>query len=163
MRVILYARVSKEETDPQGKRYQEPENQLEPMREYCKSMDWEIIQEFVDRKSGGDSNRPAFKEMLGLVRQHRFDLLLVWNLDRFSREEIFNSLAYIQTLKQNNVRLRSYSENLDTGEMGDTGEILIIIMLWMAQKEREKISKRTKAGIQRRKNLGVWKGGRPFK
>lgn len=53
-------------------------------------------------------------------------------------------------------------ENIDTRE-GGTQELIMVILMWLAQEEREKISRRTKAGIQRRKNLGVWKGGRPFK
>ena len=64
MKVALYARVSKKETDPLGKMYQEPMNQIEPMRKYCEDMGWEVKFEFVDRKSGADSNRPEFQKML---------------------------------------------------------------------------------------------------
>ena len=157
MKVAIYARVSKDDV---GTRFQDPSNQLEPLKRFCEDMKWTIKYTFVDKKSGADSNRPGFKEMLAEARQHHFDLLLVWSLDRFSREPILNSLAYLEQLKKHNVYLKSYTESVDTREEG-TAELITIILLWQAQEERKRISRRTKAGIQRRKNLGVWKGGRP--
>ena len=51
---------------------------------------------------------------------------------------------------------------LDTSQEG-ISDMVLSIMSWAAAEERRKISERTKAGIQRRKNLGIWKGGRPKK
>ena len=51
MKVALYARVSMEETDDGSKRYQEPENQLQPLRLFAQSMEYEIVHEYVDRGS----------------------------------------------------------------------------------------------------------------
>ncbi|KKM75667.1 hypothetical protein LCGC14_1387930 [marine sediment metagenome] len=157
--IAIYCRVSKDDI---GKRFQDPINQLEPLREFARSMDWNIKFEFIDKKSGADSNRPEFKRMLAEARQHHFDLLLVWSLDRFSREPLLNTLSYIQQLKQHNIFLKSYTENIDTRE-GGTQELIMVILMWLAQEERNKISRRTKAGIQRLKNIGQYKGGRPFK
>lgn len=157
MKVAIYTRVSK---DDLGERFQDPKNQLYPLREFCNQMGWEIKFEFCDKKSGADSNRPEFRKMLAEARQHHFDLLLVWSLDRFSREPLLNTLSYVNQLKKHNIILRSYTENIDTSEAG-TQELIMIILMWLSAEERNKISRRTKAGIQRRKNLGVWKGGRP--
>lgn len=159
VKAAIYSRVSKEDA---GERFQDPSNQVEPLKEFCKSMGWEVKFIFIDKKSGADSNRPEFKRMLTEVRQHHFDLLLVWSLDRFSREPLLNTLSYLEQLKKHNVFLKSYTENIDTRE-GGTQELIMVILMWLAQEERDKISRRTKAGIQRRKNLGVWKGGRPPK
>ena len=155
----IYSRVSK---DDEGKRFQDPSNQTEPLKKFAEEMGWVVKFIFVDKKSGADSNRPEFKKMLSEVRQHHFDILLVWSLDRFSREPLLNTLSYIQQLKSHNIYLKSYTENIDTRE-GGTQELIMIILMWLAGEERAKISRRTKAGIQRRKNLGVWKGGRPKK
>ena len=157
--VCIYVRVSK---DDLGKRFQDPFNQLEPLKEYAANMNWNVKFVFIDKKSGADSNRPQFKKMLAEARQHHFDILLVWSLDRFSREPLLNTLSYVWQLKKHNIALRSFTENIDTSEEG-TQELIMIIMMWLSAEERNKISRRTKAGIQRRKNLGVWKGGRPFK
>ena len=157
--IAIYCRVSKDDI---GERFQDPENQLQPLKEFAERMNWNVKLIFIDKKSGADSNRPGFKKMLAEARQHHFDLLLVWSLDRFSREPLLNTLSYVQQLKKHNIALRSYTENIDTSETG-TQELVMIILMWLSQEERNKISRRTKAGIQRRKNLGVWKGGRPKK
>ena len=161
--VAIYGRVSKEIEDSKDVRYQEPDNQIQPLKEFCNQMNWNVKFVFIDRKSGADSNRPEFKRMLAEARQHHFDLLLVWSLDRFSREPVINSLSYLKQLQDHNVHLKSYVDGIDTREQADTQELMMIILMWQSQNERKRISRRTKAGIQRRKNLGVWKGGRPRK
>ena len=82
LKAAIYARVSK---DDDGERFQNPDNQIEPLKRFAEDMGWEIKFIFVDKKSGADSNRPEFKKMLAEARQHHFDILLVWSLDRFSR------------------------------------------------------------------------------
>ncbi len=155
----IYARVSKDDV---GERFQNPDNQIEPLKQYCKDMNWNIKFTFIDKKSGADSNRPEFKKMLAEARQHHFDILLVWSLDRFSREPLLNTLSYVNQLKKHNIALRSFTENIDTSEEG-TQELIMIIMMWLSAEERRKISARTKAGIERKKAEGTWKGGRPKK
>ncbi len=158
--IALYGRVS---LDDNGSRFQDVDNQIEPLKEYCKRMNWNVKYVFVDKRSGADSNRPEFKRMLAEARQHHFDLLLVWSLDRFSREPLVTQLGYLKQLEKHNIRLRSYTENFDTGEKADTQELLMIISMWLSGYERKKISLRTRAGITRKKAQGTWKGGRPFK
>lgn len=83
-RVAIYARVSKEEG-------QEEENQLLELRSFCER--WaghELVAEYVDRESGtkGRRERSDFARMLADAEKRRFDLVLFWALDRFSREGI---------------------------------------------------------------------------
>ncbi len=155
--VCIYARVSKDDV---GERFQDPNNQLEPLKKFAGDMKWNIKFIFIDKKSGADSNRPEFKKMLAEARQHHFDILLVWSLDRFSREPLLNTLSYVNQLKKHNIALRSFTENIDTSETG-TQELIMIILMWLSQEERNKISQRTKAGIEQKKKLGEWRGGRP--
>ena len=49
--------------------------------------------------------------MLDGARKKEFDLILVWALDRFSREGILNTLSYLKVLKQHNVALNSLQES----------------------------------------------------
>ena len=161
MKVCLYCRVSKEEVSSKGQR-QDPANQLIPLRKYCDAMGWEIKKEFIDYASGGNSNRPQFQAMLGEVRQRHFDLILVWSLDRFSREGMTNTLSYIKQLKQYNTALKSLQESwLDTSQEG-VAELLLAIFSWVAAEEKRKISERTKAGLQKARLAGK-KLGRPKK
>lgn len=166
MKVCLYARVSKDEASSDGT-LQNPDNQLEPLRKYCESMSYTIVFEFVDRASGGSANRPEFQKMLSLARQRRFDLIIVWALDRFSREGMTNTLSYIKQLKHNGIGLKSLQEGwLDTSQEG-VGELLLAIFSWVAEQEKKRISERTKAGLQKKKAdgkiLGRPKGWRKSK
>lgn len=160
-KVALYARVSKDEVASDGS-VQDPENQLQPMRKFCEAMDWIITEEFVDKASGGSANRPEFQRMLGKVRQRHFDLILVWALDRFSREGMTNTLSYIKQLKEYKTSLKSIQESwLDTSQEG-VAELLLAIFAWVAAEEKRKISERTKAGLAKLKAKGI-KLGRPKK
>lgn len=157
MKVAIYARVSKEEEG-----LQDPTNQLIPCRQLCNSFNWEIKKEYIDRCSGGNSNRPAFQEMLSHVRQGHYDIIVTWALDRFSREGVSQTLGYIEQLKRSNTHLKSYQETwLDTQTPG-VSELLLSIMSWVAAEERRKISERTKAALHKLKSQGK-KLGRPKK
>jgi DNA invertase Pin-like site-specific DNA recombinase len=159
-KVALYARVSKDEASSSGA-LQDPENQLQPMRKFCDAMGWEIKKEFIDKASGGSANRPQFQSMLAEVRQRHFDLILVWALDRFSREGMTNTLSYIKQLREYKTSLKSIQESwLDTSQEG-VAELLIAFMAWVAQEEKRKISERTKAGLSKLKAKGI-KLGRPW-
>ena len=164
MRVVLYARVSLDETDKDSRQYQDPENQLVKLREWAKSQGWIIVDDYVDKCSGADHNRPNFKRMMNDAMLLKFEAILVWKLDRFSREGIGHTLAYIKRLQSRNRVLKSMTESwVDTSKDNPLSELLLAIFSWVAEEERKKISERTKLGIQRRRNLGIWKGGRPKK
>lgn len=154
MKVALYARVSKDEMSIGRNQLQDPENQLQPMRKFCEAMSWDISAEFIDRASGGSANRPEFQSMMARVRQRHFDMILVWALDRFSREGMINTLKYIQTLKTYKTSLKSLQESwLDTSQEG-VAELLLAFMAWVAAEEKRKISERTKAGLARKRSEG---------
>jgi len=148
----LYIRVSKSDKS------QNPDAQIEPLHDYAKALDYEIVAEYVDTVRCGSANRPQFQQMLKDARLHKFDVILVWALDRFSREGIRNTLSYLERLRDNNVYLKSLQESwLDTQDDG-MGQLLIAIFSWVAEQERRRISERTKAGLARSKK----KPGRPM-
>lgn len=158
MKVAIYARVS---TDDKG---QDVENQLSILREWARNLGYDEITEYKDIGiSGANSNRPDFIKMRMDARQNKFKGIMIWSLDRFSREGISNTLSYIQDLDKHKIFLKSYQESwLDTSDTG-MSRLLLAIMSWVAEFERKRIGERIKAGIQRRKNLGNYKGGRPRK
>ncbi len=147
-KVVLYLRVSKPDES------QSPENQREPLLKMADSLGLEVVSEYVDMASGGNSNRPQFQQMLKDARNRNFDTILVWSLDRFSREGISNTLSYLEALKRSGVALKSLQESwLDTSDEG-MGQLLIAIFSWVAKQERQRISERTKAGLLTAKNNG---------
>lgn len=163
MKVALYARVSLDENDRESRQFQDPENQLVQLRDFCKAMQYEVVGEYVDKMSGANPARPEFRKLLQDAMLRRYSGIVVWKLDRFSREGVIPTMSYIKQLKERGIWLKSMTESwLDTGQEGIT-EIILAIMSWVASEERKKISERTKAGIERRKKLGTWRGGRPKK
>ena len=161
-KVAIYARVSMDEADDTKRQFQSPENQLIPLRDWAKSQNWDIVGEYIDKCSGADHNRPSFIRMLNDAMLLKFNIIIVWKLDRFSREGIGHTLSYIERLRTRSVAIKSMTESwLDTSKDNPISEMLLAVMSWVAAEERRKISERTKLGIQRRRNLGQWKGGRP--
>ncbi|MFC1667655.1 recombinase family protein [Candidatus Omnitrophota bacterium] len=153
-KIAIYARVSKNDES------QDIKNQLNPLRDYAKALGGEIVEEYVDLASGGSGDRENFLRMLSDAEKRKFDLLLVWALDRLSREGISNTLGYLERLRRNGAALKSLQESwLDTRDEG-LGQLLLAIFSWVAQQERRRIAERTKAGLERAKRQGK-KLGRP--
>ena len=99
MKCVIYARVSKDDST------QNPDNQLKPLREWAKALEYDIVEEYVEHISGGNSNRPQFRRMLKQVRLGTFSVILVWSLDRFSREPMLDTLNYFKQLKENKIQI----------------------------------------------------------
>lgn len=154
MRIALYVRVSKSDES------QDPTNQLRPLRDFAKALQGEIVEEYIDKASGGNSDRVNFLRMLEDADSHKLDLLLIWSLDRLSREGISNTLGYIERLRRNGIALKSLKESwLDTRDE-HLGQLLIAIFSWVAKQERMRIVERVKAGLERAKGSGK-RLGRP--
>jgi len=137
IKIATYARVSKT--------VQDEEMQTVAFKDLAKIFHYEIVKEYVDFVTGGTSDRPQFKQMMADAKLRKFDMILCWSLDRFSREGISNTLGYLATLKESNVALKSVKESwLDTSDSG-VGELLIAILSWVARRERERIQERVLA------------------
>src|ERR1039458_2770273 len=103
-RVAIVARVS---TDKQ-----EYENQLLQLREFAAQQNWTIVSEFCDVvTASGKKVRKAFDAMMLAASQKRFDVVLFWSLDRFSREGTLPTLQYLQLLDSCSVAYRSFTES----------------------------------------------------
>ena len=152
MKAALYLRVS---TDKQ-----ELENQLEPLKKFAKGRGLKVVQVYRDMATGKNSDRPALNKMLKDAHRHAFDVIVVWALDRLSREGMSRTVQLIEMLERMGIAVISYSEPyLDTtNELARN--ILLAVVSTLAKAERERISERTKAGLARVKRSGK-KLGRP--
>lgn len=104
-------------------------------------------------------HRPEFERMMDDARRGAFDVLVIWSLDRFGRDTIGNMLA-VRDLDRLGVQLVSAKEAwLDT--TGPTRSLLVAIVSWVAEQERERRSERTKAGLDRVRAHGS-RSGRPI-
>ena len=154
MKAIIYARVSK--TDDS----QDLNNQLVPLRDFAKAINADLVEEYVDKGSGAKADRQNFIRMMNDADQKKFDIVLLTALDRFSREGISNTTAYLERLRRNGIAIKSLQEGwLDTRDKG-IGDLLFAIFAWVAAQERKRISERVKLGLQRVRLMGQ-KLGRP--
>jgi DNA invertase Pin-like site-specific DNA recombinase len=140
---------------------QDTENQLIQLREYCKRQNWEIVTEYIDRETAKHGLRDSFKQLFDDASKRHFDVVLVWALDRFTREGVLETFEYIRDLTRYGVQFESYSE-AHFRTTGPTGELMLAVAAWIAKQERVRISDRTKAGVARAKSQGKH-CGRPFK
>ena len=103
MRVAIYARVS---TNDKG---QDPENQLHQLRDFAEKHGT-IYKVYTEEVSGGKADRAQFKLLLLEAYQKKFDLVVFWRLDRFSREGALATLRYLKELKDQGVNYKSFTE-----------------------------------------------------
>ncbi|MFC1955917.1 recombinase family protein [Chloroflexota bacterium] len=91
--------------------------------------------------------------------RRKFDIVLVWALDRLSREGSLAILTLVNRLKICGVRVISYQESW-TEDPGELGELLYALSGWVARMESQRRSERTKAGLARLASQGK-RLGRP--
>jgi DNA invertase Pin-like site-specific DNA recombinase len=152
MKCAIYARVSTKD------RGQDTENQLSQLRRYAQSQSWEIV-EYIDHESGKHAHRAQLQALFAAASRREFGVVLVWALDRFTREGVAETFAHIKKLLDYGVQFESLTE-AHFRTTGPAGELMIAIAAWIAKQERIRISERTKAGLELAKAEGRI-GGRP--
>jgi DNA invertase Pin-like site-specific DNA recombinase len=143
MRAALYARVSTLD--------QEPENQLRELRTYAALRGWQA-KEYVDHGvSGAKEFRPSLDALLKDARRRRFDVLVVWRLDRLGRN-LRHLVLFLDELQALGVAFVTLGEGFDTST--PAGRLQLHILSAMAEFERARIAERVKAGLARAKAQG---------
>ena len=110
--------------------------------------------------SAKNTDRPDYQRMMARVRTGEFSHLLVWKIDRISRNLLDFAAMYAE-LKKLGVIFVSKNEQFDTSSA--MGEAMLKIILVFAELERNMTSERVSAVMLSRANDGVWNGGKvPF-
>lgn len=147
--VAIYVRVSTNK--------QEVQNQVLQLRAYAKRSSFKIYREYVDIISGREDSRPAWDLLFLDAHKKLFDIVLFWDLSRFSRSGTLFTLQKLQELENLRIDFISYQEPyLNT--TGMFKDVVISILATVAKIERLQISERTKAGLQRARTNGVHLG-----
>ena len=150
MKAAIYSRCSTAE--------QSTDNQTLALEAWAKERGFDVVEIYTENETAWRSGHQ--KELARLVldaRRGKFEVVLVWALDRLSREGAAAILNLVNSLKP--VRLYSYQESW-TEAPGIVGDILYAIIGWVAQMESQRRSERTLAGLARVKASGK-KLGRP--
>lgn len=150
-KAALYARVS---TTDKG---QDVELQLKDLREYCRRIGY-ACEEYIDiGESGAKESRPSFDRMMSDAGMRRFDLVLVWKLDRLSRS-LKHLISTLDFFHSKGIEFKCSQQNIDTTT--PAGKLMFQLLGAFAEFERDLISERVKAGMANAKSKGI-KVGRP--
>jgi site-specific DNA recombinase len=153
-RVCLYLRISTDEDH-------QPTSlgtQRERLVRYCQAMeDWHVVHAFEDQAGGVTLDRPGLTQALGLARERRFDLLLVYRVDRLSRK-VRQLAGLAEELDRLGIVLKSATEPFDTGSAA--GRMMLQMLGVFAEFEHATIVDRVTAGLERRVREGRWMSGR---
>jgi DNA invertase Pin-like site-specific DNA recombinase len=151
-RAAVYVRVSTVD--------QHPETQLHDLRQFAVQRGFQIVQEYTDHGfSGTKARRPALDQLMEDARRRKFDVLMVWSIDRLAR----STKHLLQTLDELNglgIQFLSQREAIDTE--GPLGRAIVVIVSAMAELERCVIIERVRAGMRRAKLEGRRIGRAPL-
>ena len=113
MKAVIYARYSSD-----SQREESIEGQLRECTEYAERNGITILRSYIDRAlSARTADRPEFQNMIKDSEQKLFGVVLIWKLDRFSRDR-YDSAHYKRILKKNGVKVISVKENISDGPEG---------------------------------------------
>ena len=154
IRCACYVRVS---TDNQLENYSIKE-QTERLTAFCKAKDYLIVKFYTDGAfSGGSINRPALQQMLGDIEKGLIDAVIVYKLDRLSREQKDTLMLIEDKFLANHVDFISLCENFDTST--PFGLAMIGILSAFSQLEKNQITERFTMGRIGRAKNGLFHGG----
>ena len=148
---VIYARYSCDKQTEQS-----IEGQLRVCEDYAKKNDILILGTYIDKATTGtNANRAEFQKMISDSNKKEWDYVLVYKLDRFSRDK-YASALYRKALKDNGVKLLSAMENIpDSPE----GIILESLLEAMNQYYSLELAQKVKRGMRETRLKGLWQGG----
>ena len=148
-RAAIYVRVSTNE--------QETDMQETELKEYCENRSWSCTVYKDKGQSGAKNDRPALTVLLADLRKRKFDVVIVWSLDRLARS-LKQLLSIAEECRDLGVDLVSLKQNVDTTL--PAGRLTFMVLGAVAEFEREMLRERVRAGMAQAKRAGK-RVGRP--
>ena len=153
MRSAIYSRVSTSEQDTG--------NQTSILIEWAERRGFQVVAVYAEEESAWrDGHQLELGKLLNNARKGKFDIVLVWALDRLSREGALAILTLVHRFKVYGVQVISYQESW-TEAPGEIGEVLFALTGWVAEMESRRRSERTRAGLARAVRQGKVLGRPP--
>ena len=139
MNAVIYARYSSDR-----QREESIEGQLRECAEYAAKNNLTLLGTYVDRAlSARTADRPDFQRMIADSARGLFDVVLVWKLDRFSRDR-YDSATYKAKLKKNGIRVLSARENISDDA---SGVLMEAVLEGMAEYYSVELSQKIRRGM----------------
>jgi DNA invertase Pin-like site-specific DNA recombinase len=139
----IYVRVSTQD--------QKYDMQLTELRGYVERMGWASI-EYAEKQSSV-KHRPVLEQLMKDAQLRKFDVVLVWKIDRFARS-MKQFTGNILALDQAGVRFIAPNQGIDTDKQNPMGKFLMHIMAAFAELERGMIVDRVNAGLAEARRQG---------
>jgi len=152
MKAAIYCRVSTDNQEAEGTSLQ---TQLESCLKYCQNKGYQVAYRFSEAYSGLTLERPKLNELRELVRVGEIDVIVVYCLDRLSRDPT-HGVILTQELEKHAVKLEAVTEDVDNTELG---KLISYIRGFASKLEAEKIKERTGRGKRARARGGRMPGG----
>jgi len=154
MKAVIYARVSTDE--------QTEQNQVDVLEKWAATRGFEVSEVYREQATAWkDGHQKELARLILDAQRGQFQYVMVWALDRLSREGALKILELVNKFNRWNVKILSYQEPW-TEAPGELGEVLYALVGWVARMESQRRSERTKAGMDRAKAAGKHVG-RPRK
>ena len=153
-KAVIYARYSSSK-----QRDVSIEQQIEACRKYADANGLDVIRIYEDRAmTGTNDNRPGFRQMIRDSATHAFTAVIVYTLDRFSRNK-YDAVINKKTLKDNGVRVQSAMEHITDDP---TGALMESILEGFAEYYSQELSQKIRRGVLDNARKGIAMGILPF-
>ena len=137
---VIYARYSSS-----NQREASIDQQVDACRKYAAAHELQVLQVYADHAmTGTNDHRPEFQQMIRDSASHSFSYVIVYALDRFSRDR-YDSAVHKHTLKENGVRVLSAMENISDDP---TGVLMESVLEGFAEYYSKELSQKVRRGMQ---------------
>ena len=156
-RAVIYSRCSTDEAR------QDTENQLRELRRYCEAYGWPFDEISEYHSAYKDGGQPKLQAVLERIRRQEFAALLVYSLDRLSRQAPSQTNRLLDELVEaHGCRFISRLEGIDSANEL-TWNVVRPIFAYFANLFSRNLSQKIRAGIHHQQERGTYRGGRPAK
>ena len=157
MKTIIYARCSTDESR------QDVEVQLKELRRYCDAFGWQFDEAHEYGSGYKSDNQPKLTQILSEIRLKKYDCLIVYSMDRFSRQSPSKINALLDKIvEEYKCRFIALQQGIDS-ESEMTWHVVKPLFTYFANKYSKDLGDKVRKGIERKKETGKYKGGRPRK
>jgi DNA invertase Pin-like site-specific DNA recombinase len=154
VRAVIYARCSTDENK------QDVEVQLKELRRYCEAFGWEYDEVF-EYGSAYKGDQPELEKVIEKIRRKHYDVLVVFSMDRFSREHPSKINSLLDQIVENyGCRFIAIQQGIDS-ENEMIWHAVKPLFVYFANKYSRDLGEKIRLGIQRKKAAGKYCGGRP--
>ncbi|MBU1067085.1 recombinase family protein [Patescibacteria group bacterium] len=147
-RAAIYARVSTEERTDQ--------NQVDVLEKWAADRGWAVTDIYRDVGSAWqNADQKELRRLLEDCRLGKVQMVVIWDLSRFTRRGVFETLQMVRRFADLKVDIASYQDSwLESMQIPGVRDFLIGFLGYVNSEYSRQLSERTKAGMERARSEG---------